>query len=138
MQTDAHRAGFEVAAADNQHGVDAQLFRVLNLSLDRIVAEVGAHADHLPAQFTGDVLGVFHERGGRAIVFRADGDDTHLVQREPERKVVGVMFDQEANETFVYAERRDQRPATLLTNALRGANAFACQGIAPFCAARPS
>ena len=86
--------------------MDTQLFRVLNLRLDGIVAEIGAHADHLAAQFVGDVLRVFHKRGGRRIVFRTDGDDAHLVRREPEREVAGVMLDQEADEAFVRAERR--------------------------------
>ena len=94
VETDADRAGFQVAAADDEHGVDAQLFRVLNfrarsrfIGVDGITAEVGAHADHLSAQFVGDVLRVFHERGGRGIVFRANGDDTHLIGCERESEV---------------------------------------------------
>ena len=45
METHAHRSGIQVPAADDEHGMDAQLFRVLNLCLDRVAAEVGAHAD---------------------------------------------------------------------------------------------
>jgi len=40
VEADAHRASFHVATVDDQHGVDGQLFRILNLRLDRIVAEV--------------------------------------------------------------------------------------------------
>ena len=36
VETDAHRAGFHVATADDQHRVDAQLFRVGNLRLERL------------------------------------------------------------------------------------------------------
>jgi hypothetical protein len=94
-------AGVQVATADDEPGVDAQLFRVLNLRLDGIAAEVGAHANHLPAQFVGDVLRVSHQRGGRGIVFRADGEDADLFGREPEREVAGVMLNQKAGESFV-------------------------------------
>ena len=36
----------------------------------------------------------------------ADGQDAHLLGREPEREVAGVMLDEEADETLVRAERR--------------------------------
>ena len=87
VETHAHRARFHVTPADNEHRVDAQLFRIPNYCLDRIVAEVGAHAGSLAAQFPGDVLRVFHERGGREILFRADGDDAHLIRRERAEKI---------------------------------------------------
>jgi hypothetical protein len=32
--------------------------------------------------------------------------DAHLLGREPEREIAGVMLDQEFDETFVRAERR--------------------------------
>ena len=94
----------QVTPADDEPGVDAQLFGVLNLGLDRVVAEVGAHADLRGAQLVRDVLRVLHERDGRRIVFRADGDDAHLVRCEPEREVVGPAvagFDEEADEALV-------------------------------------
>ena len=105
MEADAHRDGVHVATADDEHGVDAQLFGVLNLRLDRVVAEVGAHAALRGAQFLRDVLRVFHEQGGRGIVFRADGDDAHLIRREPEREVARVMFSEEAEESFMRAPK---------------------------------
>ena len=45
--------------------------------------------------------GVFDQRR-----FVADRQDAHLLGREPEREIAGVMLDQEADETFVRAERR--------------------------------
>src|SRR5258708_7633513 len=47
VQTDAHRAGFHVATADDQHRVDAQLFRVGNLRLEWRRAEIRIHAHHV-------------------------------------------------------------------------------------------
>ena len=44
MQTHALRPRFLVVAADDQHRVDAQLFRVGNLRLGRRIAEIGIHA----------------------------------------------------------------------------------------------
>ena len=34
-EADAHRAGFHVATADDQHHVDAQMFHVGNLGIER-------------------------------------------------------------------------------------------------------
>src|SRR5450759_2515106 len=47
VETDAHCASFQVAAADDEHGVDAQLFRVRNLRLERRRAEIRVHAHHV-------------------------------------------------------------------------------------------
>lgn len=105
VEADTDGTGVHVAAADDEHGVDAQLLRVLNLPFDRAVAEVGAHADLLAAEFGGDALRVGDKRGGGGIVFRADGDDAHLVGREPEGEVAGVMLDEETDDAFVRAER---------------------------------
>ena len=51
VETDAHRAGFQVATADDQHRVDTQLFRVGNLrtrsrfiGVERRRAEIRIHA----------------------------------------------------------------------------------------------
>ena len=49
----------------------------------------------------GWLCGVVDER-----LFVADGQHAHLLGREPEREVAGVMFDEEADETLVRAERR--------------------------------
>ena len=104
MEADADGAGVHVPAADDEHGVDSELLDVLDFRLDRAVAEVGAHADHLAAQFGNDGLGVLDERREGGIIFRADGNDADLVGREPEREVAGVMLDKETDEALVRAE----------------------------------
>ena len=101
VETHAHRAGFHVATADDQHRVDAQLFRVGNLRLERRGAEIRIHAHHGRAQFGHDGLGVVDQR---FIV--VERDDAHLIRREPEREVAGVMFDEEADEPLMRAEQR--------------------------------
>jgi hypothetical protein len=58
VQTQAHRAGFHVTTTDDQHRVDAQLFRVGNLGLERRGAEVRIHPHHVRAEFGHDRLGV--------------------------------------------------------------------------------
>ena len=55
-EADAHCASFHVAAADYQHRVDAQLFRVGDLRLERRGAEIGIHTHHVRAQFGHDGL----------------------------------------------------------------------------------
>ena len=62
VETHAHRAGFHVATANDQHRVDAQLFRVGNLCLERRRAEIGIHAHHVRAEFVHDGLGVINQR----------------------------------------------------------------------------
>ena len=49
---------FQVAAADDQQRVDAQLFRVGNLRLERRRVEIRIHAHQVRAQFGHDALGV--------------------------------------------------------------------------------
>ena len=85
VETHTYRAGFHVATADDEHGVDAQLFRVGDLRLERRGAEIGIHAHHVCAEFVHDGLGVIYQR--RVVVER---DDAHLIRREPEREVAGV------------------------------------------------
>ena len=94
METDADHAGFQVARADDEHGVDFALFGVGDLGVDRVGAEVGFHAHLAGAKFLGDGFRVFHERGRRRIAFRTDGEDANLFGREPEREVVGAMIEQ--------------------------------------------
>ena len=77
-----------IATADDQSrdcGVDAQLFRVGNLRLERRGAEIGIHTHHVGAEFGHDGLGVVDQRF--VVVER---DDTHLIRREPEREVARV------------------------------------------------
>ena len=101
VEAHAHRAGFHVAPADDEHRVDAQLFRVGNLRFERRGAEIRFHPHHVRAKFVHDGLGVFDER--RVVVER---DDAHLIGREPEREVARVMLDEEADEPLVRAEWR--------------------------------
>ena len=49
VEADTHRAGFHVATADDQHRVDAQLFCVGDLRLERRRAEIRIHAHHVRA-----------------------------------------------------------------------------------------
>ena len=81
--------------------MDAQLFRVGNLRLERRGAEIRIHAHHVRAKFGHDGFGIVDQR--RIVVER---DDAHLVGREPEREVARVMLDEEADEPLVRAERR--------------------------------
>ena len=53
------------------------------------------------AEFGHDGLGVVDQRF--VVVQR---DDAHLIRREPEREVTGVMLDEEADEPLMRAERR--------------------------------
>ena len=101
VETHAHRAGFHVAAADDEHGVDAQLFRVGNFRLERRGAEIRVHAHHVRAQFGHDGLGIVDQ-----CFVVVERDDAHLIRREPEREVARVMLDEKADEPLMRAERR--------------------------------
>jgi len=101
VETHAHRAGFQVAAAHDQHRVDTQLLRIGDLRLERRGAEIRIHAHHVRAEFVHDGFGLVNQR--RVVAPR---DDAHLIRREPEREVTGVMLDEEADEALVRAERR--------------------------------
>ena len=100
VDADADGAGFHVAVADDEHGVDFHLLGVGDLRFDVVAAGVEFGADLVGAQFGLDGAGVFEQRG-----FVADREDADLLGREPEREVAGVMFDEEADETLVRAER---------------------------------
>src|SRR6478736_8598729 len=62
VEAHAYRAGFHVATADDEHRVDAQLFRVGDLRLERRRAEIRIHTHHVRAQFGHDGLGVIDQR----------------------------------------------------------------------------
>ena len=100
VETHAHCARLHVATADDEHCVDAQLFRVGNLRLERCRAEIRIHAHHVCAQFGHEGLGVIDQRF--VVVER---DDAHLVRREPEREVARVMLDEELWENFLKSTR---------------------------------
>jgi RNA polymerase sigma factor (sigma-70 family) len=97
-----------IAPADDQHRVDAQLFRVGNLRLERRCAEIRIHAHHVRAQFTRDSSEFGHDGLGVIdqclVVVKCD--HAHLIRREPEREVARVMLDEEADEPLMRAERR--------------------------------
>ena len=73
IPTVAYGVGVHAAAANDDRRTNAQLPR-LDLRLGGIVAEAGAHTDPLPAQFIVDAPVLFHELGGRGIVFPGDGN----------------------------------------------------------------
>ena len=93
--------GFHVAISDHEHGVDFHLLGVGDLGFDVVAAGIELGADLVGAEFGLNCAGVFEERR-----FIADRQDADLFGREPEREIAGVMLDQEADETFVRAERR--------------------------------
>ena len=66
--------------------------------------ELGAHL--VGAELVEDGAGVIDER-----TFVADREDADLLGGKPERKVAGVMFDEEADKTFVGVWRASARPA---------------------------
>ena len=76
------------------------MFRVGDLRLERRRAEIRIHPRHVRAQFGHDWLGVVDQRF--VVVER---DDAHLIRREPEREVAGVMLDEEADDPLLRAER---------------------------------
>ena len=117
VEADAYCAGFHVAAADDEHGVDAQFFGVGGLGLERRGAEIRVHAHHVRAEFGHDRLGVVDQR--LVVVER---DDAHLIRREPEREVARVMLDEEADEPLMRAERRSIR-AVIMASPQRGGSA---------------
>ncbi len=51
VETHAHCAGFHVAPADDEHGVDFGFLGFGNLGFDGVRAEVGFGADFVRAQF---------------------------------------------------------------------------------------
>ena len=99
VEAHAHCAGFHVATADDQHRVDAQLFRVGNLRLERRRAEIGIHPHHVRAEFVHDGLGVVDQRF--VVVER---DDAHLIRREPEREVAFRSFKNRLNRQWSLIE----------------------------------
>ena len=101
VDADADGVGFHVAVADDEHGVDFHLLGVRDLGFHVIAAGVELGADLMGAEFGLNCAGVFEQRR-----FVADREDADLFGREPEREVAGVMLDEEADETFVRAERR--------------------------------
>jgi hypothetical protein len=74
VQAHGDVAGFHVLAADDEHRVDAQLFRVGNLRLEQRGAEIRIRADLIGAEFVQDGLGVVNQR--HVVVER---DDAHLM-----------------------------------------------------------
>lgn len=76
-------------------------FRGGNLRLERRRAEIRIHANHVRAEFGHDGLGVVDQR---FVV--VEGDNAHLIRREPEREVARVMLDEETDEAFMRSERR--------------------------------
>ena len=97
----AHVSGFQVAVADDEHGVDLRRFGLEHLALDVVAGGVDLGADACGAQFALDAARVFHEQ-----FFVAQRQHAHLHGREPEREIPGVMLDEEADEALVRAERR--------------------------------
>src|SRR5437016_6209593 len=80
--------------------MDFHLFGALNFAVDLVGAFVDFGADLMSAQFFQDRSCVIQQ-----LWIVADGEDAHLLRREPEREISGVMLDQESDKTFVRAER---------------------------------
>ena len=85
-QSHAHLARVHIPPADDEHSVNFGF--------------CGFGADFVRAQFAVNLLRVSHE-----LLIAVERQHADLFGREPEREVAGVIFDQEADETFVRAER---------------------------------
>jgi hypothetical protein len=68
VEADTYCAGFHVAEADDEHGVDFGLFGFLDFAVDFVGGEIRFDADHLGAEFADNLAGV----GGEFFVV-ADG-----------------------------------------------------------------
>src|SRR5579862_8944934 len=62
VKANTDRAGFHVATANDQHGVDLGLLSVRNLTVDLIRAVVPFRADKVGTEFVHDGLGIVHQR----------------------------------------------------------------------------
>lgn len=82
VDADADVAGFEVAEAEDEHGVDLLLLGVLDLAFHIVGGDVEFGADAVLAQFGVDAFGVVDE-----FVFGADGEDADLLGGEPEGEI---------------------------------------------------
>jgi hypothetical protein len=100
VQTHAHVACVHVAAADDEHGMDARFFSFGDLGFDRVRAEVALDAHLFGAELLDDFLRVSHQ--ALLVVQR---QHAHLFGREPEREVAVVVLNEEADEALVRAER---------------------------------
>src|SRR5262249_2474517 len=99
MYPHGNGAGVLLLLADDQHGVDAGFLGAQDAALELVVAEFELGADHRGPQLVDDASGVVELRLG-------DGEDAHLIGREPEREVAGVVLDEEAYKSLVGAQRR--------------------------------
>lgn len=63
VQAHGDVAGFKVALAEDEHGVDARVLGVGDLHLDRFVGEVAGHADEVLAQLVDERLAGGQEQG---------------------------------------------------------------------------
>ena len=91
------RLGFFLA--DDEQRRDFRQRMLADLVVDLLVAQVDFDAQAGTARGGGDHLGVF-------VAFRGDGGDDGLHRRQPERKIAGEMFDQNADEAFHRAADR--------------------------------
>ena len=98
MEADAHVAGFHIATTDDQHGMDFRFLGVLDFAVDFVHRVIGVRADEIRAEFGHDGFGVVHKR-----LVIANGEDAHLLGREPEREIPGIMLDEETDEPLVRA-----------------------------------
>jgi len=86
VAAEAHSNGaILLLLADDEDVVDASFLRPLYAAHELVVAEFQCSAHLLGAQFVHDAFGVVHLRFGHR-------QHTHLLGREPEREVAGVML----------------------------------------------
>src|SRR5947208_7367676 len=88
VNANAYSIGFHVALSDHKHGVDFHLFGALNFAVDLVGAVVDLRADLMSAQFFQDRSCVIEQ-----LWIIADGQNTHLFRRQPERGIAGVVVD---------------------------------------------
>ena len=103
-----HRPVALLALADHEHVGDLPQLAIADLARDRLVARVQLHARPPRAQPLGH---------GGAVLVEAIGhrQHNHLHGREPERKLTGVVLDQDADEALERSQQRtmDHRRAVL-------------------------
>src|SRR5438105_4478794 len=62
VDADADSTGFQVAAADDQHGVDFHLLGALDFAIDFVGGKIGLDSDFVRAEFGDDLLRVVEQR----------------------------------------------------------------------------
>src|ERR1700676_1021288 len=96
---DRNRVSLGLLLADHEQCRDFRQRVLADLVIDLLVAQIDLDAQARAPCRGSDHLGVL-------ITLRGDGGDDGLDRRQPEWKIAGIMFDQDADETFHRAADR--------------------------------